>query len=317
MKTIFYAGLGLFSMMFNHSFGQEIPSGYENIDYLMTFSKEADRSWGDDDHVQTYFFSIPKSYNKNLYIRVFDPNCGGIMDQANGGFDSKTSFTVYGGKGAYSNPAARKPNPVNGFDAGTLLDSETFGSENTYEQKWFTFGPFNPKEGELQGDRYYFKIIIKGLNGNDGNGYRLALSSSSEKNDPIDDGKAFTYEVSFRLKNGKNEVAHFYPFIDNDVVSVKQNNFDFDNDGEMRITSVAKNMNQLTVSGDGDWSTSTLKVEDAEKGGCLDLQIMKKGISNNDMVIYLENQYGDAIPFFSSPIGNYHIYKYKVEITIE
>ncbi len=298
-------------------FAQLVPSSYENIDYLMTFSKESSKSWGDDDFVQTYFFSVPKEHVGNLYFRVYDPNCSGALDQANGTFDSKTKFSVYGGKDAFNHPAAKNVNPVRGYDSGVLLDSKTFGNEAVFEEKWYTFGPFNPMEGDVDGDKFVFKLLIEGQSGNDGNGYRLALSSESDKNKDVEAALAFAYEISFRLKSDPKEVAHFYPFIDPDVTSVKQNNFDFDGNGEMRITSVAKNKHKIESSRDGEWVSSVHKIVEEEHNLSMDVQIIKSDDSGNDMVLYLQNQYGDAIPFYSLPQPNVPKYKYKVKITLE
>ncbi len=296
---------------------QLVPSSYENIDHLMTFSKGANKSWGDDDYVQIYFFSVPKEHQGNLYIRIFDPNCSGNLDQANGSFDSKTKFSVYGGKDAFNHPAARMVNPERGYDSGLLLDAKVFGKEDAFEEKWYTFGPFNPKEGDIDDDKYVFKLIIEGQDGNDGNGYRLAMSSEADKNEDVEAALAFAYEISFRLKTDITEVAHFYPFIDPDVISVKQNNFDFDGNGVMRITSVVKNQHRIESSKDGKWASSVHKIVSDEHNLSLDLQIIKSDDSDNDMVLYLQNQYGDAIPFYSMPQPNVPKYKYKVKIKIE
>ncbi len=34
---------------------QEVPSGQENIPYLVTFGQNSEHSWGDDDFSQTVF----------------------------------------------------------------------------------------------------------------------------------------------------------------------------------------------------------------------------------------------------------------------
>jgi hypothetical protein len=304
------------------AFTQMIPSRYENVSHLMTFGPGADAKWGDDDHVQVYFFSIPANYRKNFYIKVLDPSTSGDMDQANGGFDTKTQFAVYGGKGAFSNPAARNMNPIKGYDSGVLLDKKVFGSESTYENKWYTFGPFNPKEGELikaidktDKDKYYIKVIIKGISGNDGNGYKLQLCDSESNN--IQQAEAFAFEVGFRLKSKKGETAHFYPFIDEGVTNVKQNNFDFDSDGKIRLTSVVKNMHPAETSKDGSWENSIHKIVEEEFETVLDLQIDKSSSSSNDMVIYMENQYGEALPFYSVPSAYQKKYRYKVKVNVK
>ncbi len=306
-----------------NGYSQIVPSTYEHISHLMTFGPSANAKWGDDDKVQVYFYSMPTDQKGNIYFRIFDPEISGDLDQKNGSFDTKTEFAIYGGRGAYSTKAARGTQPTKGYDAGIILDKKTFGSSSTYENKWYTFGPFNPKEGELihaekegEADRYIFKIIIKGKSGNDGNGYKLSMSSSPSKNTSIPSGKAFAFEICFRLFDDITKVAHFYPFVGEGVTNIKQCNFDFDNNGQILITSVVKNMNPAATSSDGNWKSSIHKIEKDEHNLVLDLQIVQRKKSKNDMAIYILNQYGEAMPFFSIPADGLRKYKYKIKVKI-
>ena len=42
--------------------GQRVPNESENIDYLVTFGKDAPPNTGDDDHVQIIFFVVPYTH---------------------------------------------------------------------------------------------------------------------------------------------------------------------------------------------------------------------------------------------------------------
>ena len=64
-------------------FAQQAPAIEQNFPYLVTFGNKADKSWGDDDFVQTFFFSVPQSCNQAVYIRVYDPDIGGKVDEIN------------------------------------------------------------------------------------------------------------------------------------------------------------------------------------------------------------------------------------------
>ena len=70
--------------------GQPVPGKDENIPFLVTFGKEGKTSWGDDDFNQIFFFTIPKDFKQQFYIRVFDPDCGGENDEIQGEFNTKT-----------------------------------------------------------------------------------------------------------------------------------------------------------------------------------------------------------------------------------
>lgn len=292
---------------------QSIPSAVENIDYIVTFGNKSQTSWGDDDFSQTFFILLPKEYNKPFYIRLYDPECGGELDEANGDFNTTTTYEVFGGIGAFTNPDAQKINPQGEYKSGTKIASKSFGSATTTDKKWYTLGPFNPTAGEFvpKFNGRVFKIIIEGKNGNDGNLYKLFISTKSDKNIAIEGGNAFTYECSFRLKSDPKEVTHLYPFIEKDVVALKQYNFDFDNDGQILLYSVAKNRHKATVSGNNTWNHSKHNVSEVEKNTTVDLQIIKKGKSNNDVVVYVKNQYDEAVPFFTVPIGGPPKYKFN------
>jgi hypothetical protein len=298
------------------AYSQEVPSIEENIDYLVTFGSSATPNWGDDDHVQTHFISIPITQKKAIYIRVFDPDCAGQHDQINGAFNTKTKFSIYGGNGCYSNKDARNINPIGNFKSGALLISKTFSSEPQYDNNWYTFGPINPQEGEIDTElnSYVFKIIVEGLTGDDGNMYRYYLSTEESKNTAVEGGNFFAYEITFRLKPLIAQMAHLYPFIDKNVKSIKQHNFDFDKDGYIRMTSVSKKSQEMETSGDGEWSSSIKNISQSEINTSIDLHFIKASDWANDMTFYITNQYNQAIPFFSTPIGGVPRYKYKIDI---
>ena len=74
-------------------YSQLVPSKEENIAFLTTFGKDAAGTWGDDTHIQIYFAGVPSKQKEAIYIRVFDPECGGMNDQINGAFNTKTKFS--------------------------------------------------------------------------------------------------------------------------------------------------------------------------------------------------------------------------------
>jgi len=306
--------LGILLCVLTNSYAQPVPADEENIPYLVTFGNKAKTSYGDNEFQQTFYFSVPKDYRKPFYIRVFDPEISGENDEIIGDANTKTKFTVYGGAGCITNkdnPSARK---------GNLLGAKTFDTRSTYNNKWYTFGPFNPSQGE-DAPSYYgnvFKIIAKGLEGNDGNLYRYYLSTSPTKNIPIDGGNAFTFSYIFRLHADPNQVSHIYPYVDNRVISVKQFNFDWDNDGSIKLYSVATLAKSLAVSGDNKESSSEYFIKKSEKGTSLDIQFQKRkqnSLDNNNVVFQIRNNYGESMAFYTVPIGGIPKYQGNVKTT--
>lgn len=299
---------------------QQTPSLEEKIPFVCTFSKDSDKDWGDDDGVQTFFFVIPESYKKPIYVRVFDPEVGGKNDENHGAFNSKSKFTVYGGNKAHSEPAAKSQDPVGNFRSGVVLATKTFSNETTYDNAWYTMGPFNPVEGELQpeiGGRV-FKLIIEGMEGDDGNLYKIFLSTDPNDNKPVEGGNTFAYEYTFRLSSTDMPVSHLYPFVGTNVTAVKVKIFDFDNDGTIRVVSVAKKGEVTKPAVDKNWMENIYKITKSEINTSLDIQFMKNKTSkNNNIVVAISNQYGELMPFFTTPIGGIPKYIMKIGVKAE
>lgn len=300
---------------------QQTPSPEEKIPYVCTFSKESSKSWGDDDFVQTFFFVIPESYKKPVYLRIFDPEVGGEVDESHGSFNSKCRFSVYGGAGAHSNPAARDRNPTGNFKSGIQLATKTFAAEKQFDHGWYTMGPFNPVEGELQPDigGRVIKLVVEGLEGDDGNLYKLFLSSDPNDNKPVEGGNTFAYEYAFRLNDNPGAVSHLYPFVGPGVTAVKVKVFDYDDEGQMKMVSVAKKGEVAEPKAyEDNWLESTYKITRLEINTSLDIQFIKqKNIRNNNIVVAISNQYGELMPFFTTPIGGVPKYTMKIGVKAE
>jgi hypothetical protein len=302
-------------------YGQVVPGKDENIPFLVTFGKLGETSWGDDDFSSIFFFTIPKDFNRQFYIKVFDPDCGGENDEIQGFFDSKTLFSVYGGKGVDPDKNIESRGLKNGqnYKQGNLLASRVFGNENKYDNKYFSFGPFNPSEGEYneKWKSYIFKIVCEGISGDDGNLYRYFLSRDGGSELPIEGANAFTYEYTFRMWNDNKSISHIYPFVDTGIVSIRERNFDWDDDGAILVASTYKQGISVPISNENDEKISVIPIEQAEIGKSLDFQFHKKKeylVRNNNVVVSLETQRGDALPFFSSPIGGVPVYQPAIKM---
>jgi hypothetical protein len=300
-------------------FAQPVPAVDENIPHLVTFGSNGDHTWGDNDYCQIIFFSVPTDFTEPIYIRVYDPDISGGVDEQKSDWDTKIRYSIYGGSGACSNEDARRINKQGNYKSGTLFASKIFYNSDKYDQKWYAFGPINPTEGEYLPDYggYVFKVIVEGISGDDGNLYQFYLSSQYAENQPVEGAFAFYFKYKFRLHDDVNEISHIYPFIDDKVLAIKQTNFDWDNDGFIRIISVAKNGEFLSISGDNTWKESRHDIHPSEKNTSYDIQIIKNKsarIRNNNVMIFLENQYGELMPFYSVPIGGIPKYKYSIGI---
>ena len=303
------------------TWSQSAPAEEENIPHLVTFGAQSDRSWGDDDFCQIFFLQVPMSQTGPIYLRVFDPDTGGELDEGKGDFNTKVRFSVYGGAGCYSHPDAQGVDPVGNYKSGNLLASKSFGESNRYDNSWYTFGPFNPVEGEYveKFDGRVFKVIAQGESGDDGNLYRYFLSTDSKANREVEGGNIFTFEYTFRLSNNQNNVSQIYPYIDDRTISVKVSNFDWDNDGYIRIVSVAKNGVLCPISGENNWVAKEFKTNEEESNTSMEIQFIKNRnlhVRNNNVVLKVENQYGEMLPFYVIPIGGIPVYRPKIQMRV-
>ena len=296
-----------------NGFSQPVPNVDENIPYLMTFGKQAGTDWGDDDFSQAFFFQIPREYDQPFFIRVFDPDTGGKIDEINGEFNTRCVFEVYGGKGNWSDPDARETSPNGNYKSGTLLDTRAFTVNPRYDSAWFTFGPYNPAQGEYaeEFDSYIFKVICEGVSGDDGNMYRYFLSTSATENREIEGANAFAYEYSFRMHDDVNEVSHIYPYIDEGTVSIQIKDFDWDNDGSIVVISVERQGTEIKTSGQNDWAEDVLRIQEGEIGTSFDFRFVKARnlVKHNNVVVNVRNQYGETMPFYTIPLGGVPKYK--------
>lgn len=301
------------------AYTQPVPNVDENIPFLMTFGKEGETSWGDDDFSQTFFFLIPEDYNQPFFIRVFDPDTGGEHDEVSGDrvFDTRSVYEVFGGVGNWSEDDAKETNPFGNYKSGNLLATRTFAENPRYDNDWFTFGPFNPAQGEYAAEfqGYIFKVICEGVMGNDGNMYRYYLSTSATENRLIEGANAFAYEYSFRMYNDYEQVSHIYPYVEDGTVSVRISNFDWDSDGHIMVISVNRQGSDILVSDDDDWSEDVLRVQEEEIGTSFDFRFVKANplVKNNNVVVNVRNQFGDAMPFYTIPLGGVPKYRGEVE----
>ena len=298
---------------------QPAPAVEENIPYMITFGGNSLTSWGDDDFCQIFFCVIPVSQKSPFYLRVYDPDTGGELDEVKGNFNTVVNFSVYGGNGCWSDTSAQSIHLNGNYKSGYLITSKSFGNDPKYDKQWYSFGPLNPSEGEkiekLGG--YVFKLIAQGISGDDGNIYRYYISTTPNENAPVEGANFFTYKYHFRLSDNQKQVCQIYPFVDNKTISLEVLNFDWDDDGLIRVFSVAKNGINCTVSGEDTWERNVFPVVDDEKNTSFEIQFTKNQsfqVKNNNVVIAVLNQYGVSLPFYVVPIGGIPVYSPKIRM---
>jgi hypothetical protein len=263
---------------------------------------------GDNDQVQVIFLEIPDTVTET-HIYIFDPDVGGDLDEQWGGWDTATTFSLYGGGDAYTNPAARQAEFATtadpGIHSGTPVISQTFAVSDALNMAWHLFATVDPDQGEAVGNKRVFKLSVVGANnGDDGNLCRVALStSSSSPNEAPAGSRVFAYSWTFPLAS---DVPHLlYPYVAAGTEFFEQHNWDMDSAGgtltlytPTRILGVAEE----NISGDNMEASSSYRVEalKEEATWTVRMQFSFPGFWN-DLTFWVEDGSGEALAIFTRP----------------
>ncbi len=181
---------------------------------LVVYGPQAPSREGDPDRREQIFFSVPADMRERLFVRLFDPETFGSEDFTYGGpAESVTYYRVFGGDGAFSQ--AERPEmvedetrggsalasiPITG--PGQELLAQNYGADSGTDGYWVTMGDLRARQGEIIGDRAYFRIDIQGAAGNDGNGYSVAVSLSRDTDVRPEGLDMFAYQPTIRWARG-------------------------------------------------------------------------------------------------------------------
>ena len=257
------------------------PDTTLETEYVSTFGSGAPLSEGDNDHVQVIFLEIPDTFTATLYVRIFDPDVGGpagseFDEQRGGGWDTDTTFSLYGGSNAYTDPAARQASfattAAPGISSGALIASQTFAVNDPLNGTWYLFATVNPNQGELVGSKRVFKLSVVGTNGgDDGNLYNVALSTSPASNVPPPGSRVFAYSWTFPLPSDPSQRPPVYPYVPLGIAFFEQHNWDMDyvgGGGTMTLHTPIRELNVLvnSVSGNDMEAWSGYSVDTNEDG---------------------------------------------------
>jgi hypothetical protein len=201
---------------------------------------------GREDSLLINFYRVPADTKEEILIHVFDPGSGGTVDRGDAwpGSVTRTRFTVYGGKGAYSHPKSQTKRPIS-RQAGTVLSSHVFGTEHA--DRWLSFGPFKPEQGELVDGHIYFKLVVHAQSGARCNYFQTACTPWFIE--------CFTFHASLLMDSKPRTVMSFEVEVPAGLTEVYEHNFDADNSGRGYIvTALARE--KLRRSFTGSWATN-------------------------------------------------------------
>ncbi|MFZ5918319.1 MAG: IPT/TIG domain-containing protein [Chloroflexota bacterium] len=297
-----------------------IPSTTLETSFLTTYGISSTRTTnGDNDSVQVIFLEVPDTLADPFYVRIFDPDVGGRghpddIDQrhleSGAQWDTSTTFSLYGGSNAYTNPDARQATFGSttdaGISSGTLLFSQTFTATATWDNAWFTLGPFSAAQGEFVGGKRLLKLAVTGGNGNDGNLFNVALSTSNVDNIAPPGARILAFAWTFQMGiSAPNQTVPLYPFVDAAVITFTQTNFDLDYPAQPVGITLTTPIQSYQIapgflSSDAVEAASSYSVSVSEQNATWTVLCYNTSTSfNNDTTLWFIDQNGNPLPIFS------------------
>jgi hypothetical protein len=259
---------------------------------------------------------VPDTATGPLYIHILDPDVGGdnTFDEQYGAWDTATTFSLYGGPGAYSNSAARQATfPTTGdpgISSGTLLASQTFAVDGSLEGAWYLFATIaDPAaQGENRGNRRVFKLSVIGANsGDDGNRYSVAVSTDPSIPDfaPAG-GRMFAYSWTIPLSRDPSQRPTLYPYVPPGTATFTQYNWEMDYGGgpdTMTLHTPVRNISVPSsgLSGNNEGASSSFAVGVGETGAtwAVTMEFAFPG-SWNDLTFWTSGD-GNNLAVFTQP----------------
>lgn len=177
----------------------EAIDGYLGRNALMiTYGQAAPVAEGDNDHVQVIWFKVPKSVTTPLFLRLYDADVGGQGDYIVEDQDTFTRFSLYGGAMSLGAEDASE-DATEKLHAGNLLHQFVFGVDPMADNAWYTFALLNPNEGLETEYGWLFKLVVEGMQGNDGNAYDVILSQHETRNVTLPGIQVFNYSPTIHM----------------------------------------------------------------------------------------------------------------------
>ena len=273
---------------------------------LVVYGALAASREGDTDRREQVFFSVPADLAERVYVRIYDPEVGGAGDFTyGGGADSETTFRLFGGDGAFT--AAERPDqkadgareprrfqmrPVTG--PGKMIREKAWTSDRATDQRWVNFAAARARQGEVIGDRAYFRIDVQGTKGNDGNGFSVDVSLARDRSRPPEGLEMFAYRPTVRWARANPPTQVWFTRQTDGPLTVQT--FDGAN-GELALVTDFADLG-LRISGQDFWTSDTVETEDTN----LALSLLGGFETPNDVTLAVFDANGEAVPLKMPPV---------------
>ncbi len=263
--------------------------------YMITYGTDSNTDEGDDDFVQVIFLKVPATLGDSLYVRIFDADCGGQHDaRYRGVFNTTTSFKLYGGVGAFTNSGLRSPSPGAGArGTGELLAELTVGEDAFKDNQWFNLAHVAPSQGEPVDSNYYFKLVVEGGPGDDGNIFLVEPSRVAQRNLPPAGAQLFTYAPTIRLPN-PGVFAEMRFFVPENIREIAVHGFDVTG-ATIGVETAFRSNLPVSTGGQNEWATSSVRLDPIEVGRLCALRFEGGKEMPNDGGFYVSDDKGNLL----------------------
>ncbi len=272
------------------------PALSRELALLITYGRDAQTIEGDDDYMQVNYIRVPSEVQDTLYIRIFDADCGGKHDEKYKGiWNTQTRFRLLGGEGAYSAPGLKKAVPDDtALDSGTILAEEVFGEDNFRDSKWYTFAEVKPDQGEEIAGFRYFKLVVQGQSGDDGNAFLITATLDPRSNTIPENIDVFTLKPTIRLpRNGVFSEMRF--FLEKGIQKITVHNFDLFG-AKIGVDTAFRTNIHVPTSGQNEWVKGDVILKPDETNRICALRFEGGREMPNDGSFYVTDSQGNLLP---------------------
>lgn len=179
--------------------------------FFAVFGADAPPDRGDPNHAQAIYIELPANETRPVYLRIFDAETGGYLDERHGRqFTTRTRFLLLGGETAGRTFGARadvqqSPYVHYQFPDSDIIHDRTLGSEPLYDGRYLVLGDLPMNRGYLTEDGYRrFVFLALGVQGNDGNFFDYVLSFDPNDKVEPENARMFVYDLTIRMPADPN-----------------------------------------------------------------------------------------------------------------
>jgi large repetitive protein len=236
--------------------------------FFSVFGEAAPPERGDNNHAQVIYLELPESETRPVYLRIFDAEVGGYLDERHGRFNTRTRFLLLGGNSAArifgAQPVIRRsPYVDHQFPETDIIHDRTFGTEPRFDGRYYVLGELPLDRGFQTADGFRrFAFLALGIEGDDGNFFDFVLSYDPNDKIEPENYRMFVYDVTFRIPNESSFEGQIRIPVEG------RSNLQIATFGLNNTPAVAKIPFQedirLQSSPAGQWVTNTVTIPDPE-----------------------------------------------------